>query len=168
MAATHEVFNQSVPLQRHSAASNDLALMEALEREGAAWALDDVVAFGARVGDPGVIALGELAHACPPVLRAFDRYGHRIDEVDYHPAYHQLMAEAVANGLHTGPWSDGRPGAHVARAAKVALWTQVNRWRVPLDGPQVVLLGGDERSVPGHGAHRRRSRLLRRAQVAAR
>jgi putative acyl-CoA dehydrogenase len=117
-------------LYGHNAALNDVVLVEALVREGAAWAADDVVALGARVGDPEVIALGELANTYPPMLCAFDRFGHRIDEVDYHPAYHHLMAEAVANGLHTGPWSDGRPGAHVARAAKVALWTQVEAGHV--------------------------------------
>ena len=125
MPATHEVFNQSQPLHGHNAASSDLALIGALRREGAPWALDDVVALGARVGDPEVIALGEQANSNPPILRAFDRYGHRFDEVDYHPSYHRLMAEAVATGLHTGPWREGRAGAHVARAAKVALWTQV-------------------------------------------
>ena len=60
------------------------------------------------------------------MLRTHDRYGHRIDVVEYHPAYHQLMATALAHGLHSGPWADPRPGAHVARAAKVMVWYQVD------------------------------------------
>ncbi len=89
MAATHEVFNQSVPLHGHNAASNDVALLEALDREGAAWAADDVVSLGARVGDAEVIAQGELANTYPPVLRAFDRYGLREQPdvaADWEPA----------------------------------------------------------------------------------
>ena len=61
---------------------------------------------------------GRLANEHEPVLRTHDRYGHRIDEVEYHPAYHELMTVAVEHGLHAAPWADDRPGAHVARAAK--------------------------------------------------
>src|SRR5690606_25128379 len=69
---------------------------------------------------------GRQANANPPVLRTHDRYGHRVDAVAYHPAYHELMRVAVASGLHAAPWSDARPAAHVARAAKVITWYQVD------------------------------------------
>ena len=65
-----------------------------------------------------------LANEHPPVLRTHDRYGNRIDEVEFHPAWHELMTVAVGHGLHAAPWADARPGAHVARAAKFYVWTQ--------------------------------------------
>jgi len=122
---THEVFNQSVPLEGHDAAGLDLALVEGVEREGGAAHLEDLHRVGVRAGDPTWIHKGELANQFPPVLKPFDRFGHRIDEVEYHPAYHELMTEAVADGLAGAPWTDDRPGAHVGRAAKFAVWTQV-------------------------------------------
>ena len=72
-----------------------------------------------------MIRWGELANEHEPELQRYDRFGHRIDTVEYHPAYHALMTEAVAGGLHAAPWADGRPGAHVVRAARFAVWTQV-------------------------------------------
>ena len=81
--------------------------------------------WGRRAGDPEVIRWGELANAHEPELHRYDRFGHRIDTVEYHPAYHALMTEAVAGGLHAAPWADDRPGAHVVRAARFAVWTQV-------------------------------------------
>lgn len=60
----------------------------------------------------------------PPRLRTHDRFGHRIDEVEFHPAWHQLMAVAVERGLHAAPWADDRPGAHLVRAAKFYVWSQ--------------------------------------------
>lgn len=123
--ATHEVTNQSVPLTGHNAATLDLPLGEALAREGAGAHRDDLDRVGAMVGDPEWIHRGELANDNPPVLHRYDRYGHRIDTVEYHPAYHELMDAAVANGLAGVPWADEAPGDHVARAAKFAVWTQV-------------------------------------------
>lgn len=123
--ATHEVTNQSVPLTGHNAATLDLPLGEALEREGATAHRDDLSRVGAMVGDPEWIHRGELANANPPVLHRYDRFGHRIDTVEYHPAYHELMDAAVANGLAGAPWAEEAPGDHVARAAKFAVWTQV-------------------------------------------
>jgi len=69
------------------------------------------------VADAGLPA-GRLANDHPPVLRTHDRFGNRIDEVEYLPQYHELMTHAVQHGLHAAPWADQRPGAHVARAAK--------------------------------------------------
>ncbi len=125
MVATHEVFNQSVPLEGHDAAALDLALLEGVAREGGAAHLDDIGRIGRLAGDPTWIHRGELANRFPPEFHPFDRFGHRIDEVEYHPAYHQLMEVAVREGLAGGPWADDRPGAHVGRAAKFAIWTQV-------------------------------------------
>ncbi len=121
MASTHEVFNQAPPLEGHNTAQ-DQVLLEGLEREGAGWATDQVHALGRMAGSAEAQQLGRLAERTPPTLRTHDRYGHRIDEVDYTPAYHHLMQTAVAQGLHAAPWADDRPGAHVARAAKFMVW----------------------------------------------
>ncbi|MCU1356983.1 MAG: Acyl-CoA dehydrogenase [Acidimicrobiales bacterium] len=123
--ATHEVFNQSTPLEGHDAAGLDLALLEGVGREGGEAHLDDIGRVGRKAGDPVNIHRGELANQHPPELRNFDRFGHRIDDVEYHPAYHDLMTEAISEGLAGAPWTDGRAGAHVGRAAKFAVWTQV-------------------------------------------
>lgn len=125
MAATHEVFNQSVPLEGHDAAGLDVALLEGVEREGGAAHLADIGRVGQMVGDPAWIHRGDLANRFPPEHQPFDRFGHRVDHVEYHPAYHDLMTVAVREGLAGAPWADQRAGAHVGRAAKFALWTQV-------------------------------------------
>ena len=75
-------------------------------------------------GAAGTQELARLANVSEPVLRTHDARGHRIDEVDFHPAWHELMDTAVGHGLHAAPWADERPGAHVARAAKFFVWTQ--------------------------------------------
>ncbi|WP_028471797.1 acyl-CoA dehydrogenase family protein [Nocardioides alkalitolerans] len=121
MPATHEVLNQVPPLVGHDT-SADPALREGLEREGAGWALDEVSALGRLAGTAEAQELGRQAERNPPRLRTHDRYGHRVDEVDYDPAYHRLMETAVGHGLHGAPWADDRPGAHVARAAKFMVW----------------------------------------------
>ena len=72
-----------------------------------------------------MIRWGELANDHEPELQRYDRFGRRTDTVEYHPAYHALMTEAVDGGLHAAPWADDRPGAHVVRAARFAVWTQV-------------------------------------------
>ncbi|NLV77951.1 MAG: DNA alkylation response protein [Rhodococcus sp.] len=123
--ATHEVFNQVPDLVPYPA-GDDLALLEGLRREGAAWAEDDVRALGVRAGGVDAQDRGRLADEYPPVLHTHDRYGNRIDEVEFHPAWHDLMRVAVENGLHAAPWRDDRPGAHVARAAKFYVWGQAD------------------------------------------
>ena len=105
MAATHEVFNQVPPLEGHDTAQDE-ALLEGLEREGAGWAADAVHSLGRMAGTAQAQQLGRLAEKTPPTLRTHDRYGHRVDEVDYTPAYHHLMQTAVAHGLHAAPWAD--------------------------------------------------------------
>ncbi|MEW2354778.1 acyl-CoA dehydrogenase family protein [Spirillospora sp. NPDC029432] len=119
--ATHQVFNQVPPLAGHDAA-DDRALLDGIEREGAGWALEDVHALGRLAGTEQAQEWGRLADEHPPVLRTHDRYGHRIDEVEFHPAWHELMRTAVEHGLHGAPWADSRTGAHVARAAKFYTW----------------------------------------------
>src|SRR6202789_165839 len=119
MPDTHVVSNQVPPLEEHNPASSPV-LVEALIREGGQWGLDDVTAIGAISGARQTQRWGELAQRNRPILRTHDRYGHRIDEVEYDPAYHELMHIALEHGLHAAPWADDRPGAHVVRAAKTS------------------------------------------------
>ncbi|CCW10495.1 putative acyl-CoA dehydrogenase AidB [Rhodococcus sp. YH1] len=121
--ATHEVFNQVPDLVPYQAAA-DPALLEGLRREGAAWAEDEVREIGALAGGVRAQDWGRLVNEYPPVLRTHDRYGHRIDEVEFHPHWHDLMTVAVEHGMHAAPWRDPRAGAHVARAAKFYVWGQ--------------------------------------------
>lgn len=118
---THEVTNQVPPLVGHDT-SADPAVQEALGREGAGWAREEVSELGRLAGSAEAQEWGRLAERTPPVLTTHDRYGHRIDEVEYTPTYHRLMETAVGHGLHGAPWADDRPGAHVARAAKFMAW----------------------------------------------
>jgi putative acyl-CoA dehydrogenase len=119
---THEVFNQPPPLTGYDV-SDDPSLLAAVEREGAGWALAEVRELGRLAGSERAQKWGRQANENPPLLRAFDRFGHRIDEVEFHPAWHALMTVAVEHGLHAAPWRDPRPGAHVARAAKFYVWS---------------------------------------------
>ena len=123
---THEVTNQPPPLVDHDVFGTDAALREAAVREGAVDHLGELGELGRLAGSRAAQEWGRQAEANPPQLHTHDRYGHRIDVVEYHPAYHQLMAAALAHGLHAAAWSDDRPGAHVARAAKVLTWYQVD------------------------------------------
>jgi putative acyl-CoA dehydrogenase len=122
---THTVTNQPPPLENYNLYESDPALREALEREGAGWAADKVSALGKVVGEEHVIQLGHLANRHVPELRTFDRYGQRIDEVEYHPAYHELMRLVIQHEIPSIAWTARRPGGHVAHAALVYLFTQV-------------------------------------------
>jgi putative acyl-CoA dehydrogenase len=99
-------------------------MLAAVDREGAGWARDGLHELGLLAGRAETAEAARLANEHPPVLRSHDRYGNRIDEVEFHPAWHALMDTAVSHGLHAAPWADPRPGAHVARAAKFYVWTQ--------------------------------------------
>ncbi|HEY3842867.1 MAG TPA: acyl-CoA dehydrogenase family protein [Acidimicrobiales bacterium] len=123
---THDVFNQTPPLVGYDVFGADRALSEAVDREGASWARPELAELGRAAGSAEFQELGRLANEHEPVLHTHDRYGNRIDVVEYHPAYHQLMTSAINHGLHAGPWTEPRPGAHVARAAKVIVWYQVD------------------------------------------
>jgi putative acyl-CoA dehydrogenase len=122
MVDTHTVTNQAPPLQGHNPASSPV-LIEALIREGGRWGVDEVTELGAVNGSAQAQRWGELADRNRPILHTHDSIGHRIDEVEYDPAYHELMRTAIAHGLHAAPWADTRPGAHVVRAAKTGVWT---------------------------------------------
>ncbi|WP_328967154.1 acyl-CoA dehydrogenase family protein [Streptomyces sp. NBC_00239] len=124
MPQTHEVTNQVPPHHGYDVAA-DPALLEAVSREGAGWALPELHELGTLAGSEQAADWGRVVNENPPVLRTHDRYGHRIDEVEFHPYWHELMRTAVSHGLHAAPWADDRPGAHVARAAKFLVWGQV-------------------------------------------
>jgi len=121
--ATHHVTNQVPPLAGHDVA-DDPALLTGVASQGASWVLPELHELGALAGSVDVIELARLANAHRPVLRSHDRYGHRIDEVEFHPAWHELIRTAVGHGLHATPWASSAPVAHVARAAKFYVWTQ--------------------------------------------
>jgi putative acyl-CoA dehydrogenase len=124
MPATHVVSNQVPPLVGHDVAA-DAALLDGLHRHGAGWAEAGLHELGQLAGSGQAQEWSRLANAYPPVLRTHDRFGNRIDEVEYHPSYHELMTVAVQQGLHAAPWRDERPGAHTARAARFYTWAQV-------------------------------------------
>lgn len=122
---THSVENQVPELPAFDLYSADTALQEAVHRNGGAWAEERLIALGTEVGTPEMFHLGHLANKHAPELQTFDRFGHRIDEVEFHPAYHQLMDVAARHQLPTLPWKERRPGANVARTALMHLLTQV-------------------------------------------
>ncbi|KUM73584.1 acyl-CoA dehydrogenase family protein [Streptomyces curacoi] len=119
--ATHDVTNQPPPLPPYDA-SEDTALLEGLRREGADWAEEGIRRLGLRAGSAEAQEWAEQANRYEPELRTHDRYGNRVDEVEFHPSWHHLMRVAVAEGLAAAPWADRRPGAHVARTAGGMVW----------------------------------------------
>ena len=124
-AQTHEVANQPAPLENYNSYSSDLALQHSVKIHGASWADSDLSRFGAVTGSSEVIEWGFLANQNKPVLHTHNRHGQRVDEVRFHPAYHQLMSLAIKEQIHSSHWAHPQPGAHVARAAKSYLLTQV-------------------------------------------
>jgi putative acyl-CoA dehydrogenase len=122
---THEVFNQASPFADVNLFACDPALQEALEREGAGWAAQSLCELGAALGSADILDLGRQANANPPRLVNFDRNGRRIDEVEFHPSWHELMALLIGAGIHASPWDRGQPGAQVARGARFLLFGQV-------------------------------------------
>jgi len=120
-----EVQNQPPPLEPYNLFSSDTALREAVRREGASWAEGELTALGAALGSPETVKRGFDANKFTPQLRTLDRYGHRLDEVEFHPAWHELLGLAVKAGLHSSPWAAPKPGAHVARAAGTFMLGQI-------------------------------------------
>jgi putative acyl-CoA dehydrogenase len=94
-------------------------------REGGHWGQGSLSDFGALVGAADYLELGHLANKFKPELDTHDRFGRRTDLVRFHPAYHQLMKTSIEHGLHASPWTNPQAGAHVVRAAKTYLHTQV-------------------------------------------
>ena len=125
MKHAHESANHPDDLVDYNLFSSNAALADALKREGPAGAHERLSGLGARLGTRAMFALGDAANRNPPILRIFDRFGHRRDEVDFHPAWHELMRSLVSQGLHTSPWADPKPGAHVERAAAYLLWGEI-------------------------------------------
>ena len=123
--ATHEVFNMPPHLGDRDLWTQDAALREGVRREGAAWAEDRIAAFGRLVGRAEVTEKVEQANRHGPELKPFDRYGMRIDRVEYHPAYHDLVALAVENEVASFAWNHEGPGAHVGHMALTYLFSQV-------------------------------------------
>jgi putative acyl-CoA dehydrogenase len=116
--------NQPPPLAGHDLFAANRPLAEALEREGAGWAAERCSSFGSLLTrEP--LEWGRLANEFPPRLRTHDRFGERIDEVEFHPAWHDLMRLAVGHGTHSLSWTEPRKGAHVARATLFMLAGQV-------------------------------------------
>ncbi|HEU0335623.1 MAG TPA: isovaleryl-CoA dehydrogenase [Gaiellaceae bacterium] len=108
--------NQPPPLEDYDAYAENLPLVEAVRREGGGWAAERLAALGRLSGGP-LLEQGRLANEHPPVLRTHDRFGERIDEVEFHPAWHELLRTGVEHAVQCLPWSEPRAGAHVARAA---------------------------------------------------
>ncbi|MFE0950485.1 DNA alkylation response protein [Streptomyces sp. alain-838] len=124
--STHTVTNQAPPLVGHDVFTADRALTAAVERHLAPELREEAAAelsgLGRSCGSVQTQEWGAQANENPPVLRTHDRYGHRVDEVDFHPAWHRLLGKGVSAGL-TAAWT--RPGGHVLRAAGFVMWTQV-------------------------------------------
>jgi putative acyl-CoA dehydrogenase len=125
MTTTHDVVNQAPPRSGHNEYLSNPALTEAVKRYDAQWATEQLTAVGDLVGRADFQRDAELAHTHPPVFSSHDRWGHRVDAVDFHPGYHRVISAAIEHGAHTSCWSDPRPGAHVARAATFMLFGQV-------------------------------------------
>jgi putative acyl-CoA dehydrogenase len=121
---THEVFNQAPPLENVNFYTQDIPLREAVAREGGGWGEERLKKYGAIAGSE-LIPLGFQANLHKPVLKTHDRYGHRIDEVEFHPAYHRLMQYSIENEIPTLPWREPRLGAHVVSHALSYLHSQV-------------------------------------------
>jgi putative acyl-CoA dehydrogenase len=122
---THTVFNQPPPLAGYNSFTTDPVLVAALQREGAGWSAGRLEAFGAVLGSAEAAGLGEAANCYPPELKAFDRFGQRIDEVVYHPAYHELMRLAKTHEVHSIAWTAAQAGGHLAHMALEYLLVQV-------------------------------------------
>ncbi len=121
-----QVLNQPPPLQPVNYFEVDVALREALEREGGGWGADRAHEAGAAAGSVEAWEHGRRAERNEPRLETYDRFGNRIDEVELDPSWHWLLGGAVTRAIHSLPWRDPGPGAHVVRAARFMLWSNAN------------------------------------------
>ncbi|MGW4480560.1 acyl-CoA dehydrogenase family protein [Rhodococcus triatomae] len=122
---THEVFNQAPPRVDVNEFTTNIPLVEGVGRYDSEWATAELTDIGALVGTRSFQHDAELANTITPVFHSHDRYGNRIDEVEFHPAYHRIIGAAVEHGAHTSAWAAPKPGANVARAASFMLFAQV-------------------------------------------
>ncbi|MGW0044761.1 acyl-CoA dehydrogenase family protein [Rhodococcus sp. NPDC003348] len=122
---THEVFNQAPPRVDVNEYTSNVPLVEGVARYDADWAQQELSEVGALVGTESFQHDAELANTVTPVFHSHDRYGNRIDEVEFHPAYHRIIGAAVEHGAHTSAWADPKPGANVARAASFMMFAQI-------------------------------------------
>jgi putative acyl-CoA dehydrogenase len=128
-ASTHDVLNQPPPIVPYDVFAADLALSEALEREGGGWGIDRLRDTGQLAGSVEALEHSERSERNEPVLRTHDRYGNRIDEVDLDPSWHWCLRQAIEREMHSLPWraasASSQPGAHVVRGALFLVWSQV-------------------------------------------
>jgi len=122
---THVVENQPPPLANYNVFTSDRALADALAHHAPEVSTGELVRLGELAGRSEIIALGFDANEHPPELQTHDRFGNRIDEVRFHPAWHELMRHATNAGLHGTPWQDAEAHPHLRRAAKFYVWGQV-------------------------------------------
>jgi putative acyl-CoA dehydrogenase len=122
---THEVTNQVPELHDYNIFTTDIVLADGVRREQADWHRENLIRFGAELGSAEILRLGDLANRHLPELTTHDRFGHRIDSVEFHPSWHELLRLLRREGLHALPWMQPRAGAHVARAAGYFMQSQV-------------------------------------------
>jgi putative acyl-CoA dehydrogenase len=122
---SHEVENQVPPLENYNLFLQDPALKEAVIREGGGWAETTLVSYGEKFGSAEIYEAARLANTVLPILHTHDRWGNRIDEVEFHPSYHHVMSTAIEHGNHALAWMDERSGSHVARAAMAIMHSEI-------------------------------------------
>lgn len=153
MSLTHVVTNQ-VPALVDRDIMTTPALIEGLHREGGGWAEREIRDLARLAGARHVQAWSTIANERPPVLRTHDRYGVRVDEVEYDDAYHQLLSVALRSGLGGPAWASDKAGAHVVRAAKMMVWsaTDFGHRRIPVNvANQVVTICRFHRAMSSLG-----------------
>jgi len=123
---THEVLNQSPPLAPYNLFEADVALREAVKREGGGWGVDRLRDTGEVAGSREALEHSERCERNQPILHTHDRYGRRVDHVELDPSWHWLLRQAIEREIHCLPWRDPQPGAHVVRAALMFLWSQTD------------------------------------------
>ncbi|MBP48322.1 MAG: DNA alkylation response protein [Myxococcales bacterium] len=126
-APSHEVVNQPAPLEGTNLFDSDVVLKELTDRHLDPNRLNELTELGDQLGSAEMIEHGRLANENHPELRLFDRFGHRINQVHYHPSYHHLMRTSIEAGIHAQPWTDAAPGAMITRLAKSYMMGQVEQ-----------------------------------------